>query len=79
MWSMPLMPHMSPAAMGCSVVIARGWPFASKRRPMAASTASGQPRPEEDDTVTTAPSGMSPAASSAVITRGKAIVVVRLS
>ena len=26
MWSMPLMPHMSPAAIGCSVVMLRGWP-----------------------------------------------------
>ena len=27
MWSMPLMPHMSPAAIGCSVVRLRGWPL----------------------------------------------------
>ena len=33
-WSMPLTPHMSPAAIGCSVVRLRGWPSASKRAPM---------------------------------------------
>ena len=69
-WSMPLMPHMSPAAIGCSVVMLRGWPEASKRRPMAASVASGQPRPEAADTVRTAPSGISAAASSTVMTLG---------
>ena len=61
-WSMPLMPHISPAAMGWSVVRRWGWPVASKRRPMAASVASGQPSPLEELTVTTAPSGMSRAA-----------------
>ena len=35
MWSTPLTPHMSPAAIGCSVVRLRGWPDASKRRPIA--------------------------------------------
>ena len=57
-WSMPLMPHMSPAAIGWSVVRLRGWPVASNRAPIAASTASGQPSPLEDETVTTAPSGI---------------------
>jgi hypothetical protein len=74
-WSMPLTPHMSPAAIGCSVVSDFGWPEASKRRPIAARTASGQPRPEEEETVTIASSGIRAAASSAVRTRGKDMVV----
>ena len=41
----------------------RGWPDAAKRSPIAASTASGQPRPLDELTVTTAPSGISAAAS----------------
>ncbi len=69
-WSMPLTPHMSPAAIGCSVVRSRGWPSRSKRAPIAASTASGQPSAEEEETVTTAPSGISRAASAAERMRG---------
>ena len=65
MWSTPLIPYMSPAAIGCSVVRFRGCPSASKRAPMAASTLSGQPSPEEEETVTTAPSGIRAAAASA--------------
>ena len=53
MWSMPLMPLMSPAAIGCSVVRSRGWPVASKRSPIAFSIRSGQPRPLDDETETT--------------------------
>ena len=41
----------------------RGWPSASKRAPIAASVASGHPSPDEEETVTTAPSGMRRAAS----------------
>src|SRR5450755_2470555 len=70
---MPLTPHMSPAAIGCSVVRLRGWPWLSKRAPIAARTASGQPRPDEDETVTTAPSGMSAAAALTARTLGLAI------
>jgi hypothetical protein len=73
MWSIPLTPYMSPAAIGCSVVIARGWPWFSKRQPIAASTASGHPSAEDDDTVTTAPSGTREAASSAVTILGNPI------
>ena len=62
-WSMPRMPYMSPAAMGCSVVRPRGCPVASNRSPIAASTASGQPRPDEEETVTTEPSPIRLAAS----------------
>src|SRR5215831_418109 len=65
---MPLTPHMSPAAIGCSVVRLRGWPSASNLAPMAASTASGQPSPDDEETVTTAPSGIRWAASEAVKT-----------
>src|SRR4051812_23326742 len=56
------MPYMSPAAIGWMVVRLRGWPELAKRSPMAASTASGQPRPLEELTVTVAPSEMSAAA-----------------
>src|SRR6266849_5789441 len=70
---MPLTPHMSPAAIGCNVVRLRGWPWVSKRVPIAARTASGQPKADEDETVTIAPSGMSSAASLAASTLGLAI------
>src|ERR1700677_788196 len=66
---------MSPAAIGCRVVILRGWPSASKRAPIAASVASGHPSADEDETVTTAPSGMRRAASLAEMTFGVAIAV----
>src|SRR5579863_1901775 len=46
----------------------RGWPSESNRSPTAFNTASGQPSPEDDDTVTMAPSGMRRAASEAEIT-----------
>ena len=65
MWSTPLIPYMSPAAIGWIVVRFRGCPSASNRAPIAASTLSGQPRPEEEETVTTAPSGIRAAAASA--------------
>ena len=65
MWSTPLIPYMSPAAIGCSVVRFRGCPSASNRAPIAASTLSGQPSPEEEETVTTAPSAIRAAAASA--------------
>ena len=68
-WSIPLIPYMSPAAIGCSVVSPRGWPALSNRSPMARSTRSGQPSPLEELTVTTASSGISAAASSAVMKR----------
>src|SRR5450755_4578715 len=45
----------------------------SKRAPIAARTASGQARPDEDETVTIAPYGMSSAASLALSTLGLAI------
>src|SRR4051794_15950885 len=64
---------MSPAAIGWNVVKLRGWPSASNRAPMAASTASGQPRPLDELTVTTAPSGTRAAASAAASTRTRAI------
>src|SRR5688572_30497021 len=66
-WSTPLMPLMSPAAIGCSVVRLRGWPVASKCSPMAFSIRSGQPSPLDDDTETVAPSGIREAASAGVI------------
>ena len=45
---------MSPAAIGWSVVRLRGMALASKRSPIAFSIRSGQPRPLDDETVTTA-------------------------
>src|SRR6516162_17482 len=66
MWSMPLTPHMSPAAIGCSVVKLRGCPSASNLAPTAASMASGQPSAEDEEIVTMAPSGIRRAASVAV-------------
>src|SRR5882757_4469180 len=65
---MPLMPYMSPAAIGCSVVRLRGAPSRSKRSPIACSTLSGQPRPLDELTVTTSPELISDAARSAEIT-----------
>src|SRR5690349_5745282 len=65
---MPSMPHMSPAAIGCSVVRLRGWPVSAKRAPIPARAASGQPSPLEDETVTTASSAIRSAASRAVMT-----------
>src|ERR1700742_3583053 len=64
---------MSPAAIGCRVVMLRGWPSVSNRAPIAASVASGHPSADEDETVTTAPSGMRRAASLAEMTFGLAI------
>src|SRR5262249_4100268 len=62
------MPHMSPAAIGWSVVKLRGWPVSAKRAPIPASAASGQPSPLEDETGTAASSGIRSAASRAVMT-----------
>ena len=56
MWSMPLMPYMSPAAIGLMAVRLRGVAVRSKRSPSAASTASGQPRPLDELMLTTSPS-----------------------
>src|SRR6476619_4500737 len=67
-WSMPLMPYMSPAAIGCSVVRFAGEPVSSYRSPIAFSTASGQPSPDEDETVMTAESSIRWAASAALST-----------
>src|SRR5215472_12408800 len=55
--------------MGWSMVRARGAPLAAWRSPMARKTASGQPKPLEELTVTVAPSGISAAASAAERTR----------
>src|ERR1051325_7447791 len=68
MWSMPLMPYMSPAAIGFSVVRLRGASSRSKRAPMAASTLSGQPRPLDELMMTTSPSRINAAAWAAVMT-----------
>src|SRR3954451_11806021 len=67
------MPYMSPAAIGWMEVRLRGWPEPAKRSPMAASTASGQPRPLEELTVSVARSGTSAAASIAARTLGRAM------
>src|ERR1700722_14928494 len=66
---------MSPAAIGCSVVMFRGWPSASKRSPTAFNTASGHPRADEEETVTMAPSGIRRAASAAEMTFCRAILI----
>src|SRR4051812_26280555 len=70
---MPLMPYMSPAAIGWMVVRLRGWPESWNRSPMAASTASGQPRPLDELTVTIASLGISATASAAERTRTRVI------
>ena len=65
---MPLMPYMSPAAIGCMEVRFAGAPVSAYRCPIASSTASGQPSPEEEETVMTAESATSRAASAPVST-----------
>ena len=60
---MPLIPDMSPAAIGWIVVSRLGEPVASKRSPMPCSTRSGHPSPDDELTVTTASSAISAAAS----------------
>src|SRR3954454_24604474 len=62
------MPYMSPAAIGWIDVRFAGDDVFRKRSPMAARTASGQPRPDDDDTVMTTSSGISSAASAALRT-----------
>ena len=64
--SMPLTPYISPAAIGCSIVRSRGWPVARKWSPIAAIILSGQPKADDDDTVTTAPSLICAAATAGV-------------
>src|SRR3712207_4853815 len=59
---------MSPAAIGCSEVRFAGTPVSAYRCPIAASTASGQPSPEEEETVMTSESAISRAASAPVST-----------
>src|SRR5437868_252024 len=65
------MPYTSPAAIGWTIVSARGAPVAAKRSPMARRTASGQPRPLDELTVMVAPSGISAAAAAAARTRAR--------
>jgi hypothetical protein len=65
MWSSPVVPKTSPAAMGWIVVILRGVPVASKRAPRAARTASGQQSPLEELSATTALPGIAATASTA--------------
>jgi hypothetical protein len=62
-WLIPSMPNMSPAAMGCNVVIPAGSPSTVNRSPTPLSTASGHPRPLDELTETTAPLGIFRAAS----------------
>src|SRR4051794_26970737 len=62
---MPLMPYISPAAMGWTVVRFRGWPVSLNLAPTAASIASGQASPLEELIVTIASSGISAAACAA--------------
>ena len=52
-WSIPRIPYMSPAAIGCNRVSWRGWPSCEKRVPSAARIFSGQFNPLEALTVTT--------------------------
>src|SRR5687767_5463279 len=65
---MPLIPDMSPAAIGWMVVSRPGDPVAANRSPMPRRTASGQPSPDDELTVTTAPSGIRAPASVGEIT-----------
>src|SRR6266542_4668726 len=67
-WSIPRMPYMSPAAIGWTVVSPTGAPSSANRSPMPRSAVSGHPRPDDDDTVTVAPSGIRSAAARAVST-----------
>ena len=71
---MPLMPYMSPAAIGSTSVRPRGWPVARKRSPSACSVRSGVLRPEDELAATTAPSGIAATASSKLTTL---LVVIR--
>src|SRR6476620_10805519 len=70
---MPAMPHMPPAAIGCTLVRFCGDRVSSYRCPRPASTASGQPSPEDELTVTMSPSATRSAAWRAVSTRGMCI------
>ncbi len=67
-WSMPLMPYMSPAAIGITSVRPRGRPLARKRSPSACNVRSGVLRPDDELTATTAPSGIAATASSKLTT-----------
>ena len=70
-WFEPSSPSdISPELMACSEVMSRGCPVASKCAPIAASTFSGSPIADEDETETVAPSGIRAAACSAVMTGG---------
>lgn len=77
-WPMPLMPNMSPAAMGWTIVRLRGAFSLSKRAPMAARMASGQLSPEEEFTATMASSGMMRTASAAVTILGISHLLPRI-
>src|SRR5687768_7133968 len=63
---MPLMPYISPAAIGCRVVRSAGEPVSAYRCPIASSRASGQPSPDDEEMVMTAESVISWAASAPV-------------
>lgn len=66
-WSTPLVPNMSPAAMGWIVVKPRGEAVASNRSPQAARMASGQPNPLDELAATVAPSPIEATAWRAVV------------
>jgi hypothetical protein len=63
-WSIPLTPYISPAAIGLIAVIFFGEDSLSNLSPIAFSTKSGHPRAEDEEMVTTAPSSISFAADS---------------
>src|SRR5512133_355110 len=65
---MPLMPYISPAAIGCKVVRFAGAPVSAYRCPISCNTASGQPSPEDEETVMTSESPINRAASAPVST-----------
>src|SRR5512133_736797 len=65
---MPLMPYISPAAIGCNVVRFAGAPVSAYRCPISCNTASGQPSPEDEETLMTSESPINRAASAPVST-----------
>ena len=63
-WSIPLTPYMSPAAIGLMTVRFFGDDSLSNLSPIALSTKSGHPRAEEDEIVMTDPFSINFAAAS---------------
>src|ERR1700719_2144226 len=80
-WSIPAMPYISPAAIGCMTVRARGSPICVTRSPMARSNVSGHPKPLDALTVMVASLGIraAPLAEDKNCTRGIGNSFMRLN